>query len=60
MAADTGIDNPFYNDRPMFFVVYYKYWSIALYTMITVSGGMMECNTMDMYSIPESLYTAGQ
>ena len=60
MAADIGVDDPFYNDRPMFFVVYYKNWIIALYTMTTVSGGMMACNTMDMYSIPESLYTAGQ
>ena len=49
MAADIGIDDPFYNDRPMFFVGYYKNWIIALYTISTVSGGMMACNTMDMY-----------
>ena len=60
MAGDIRIDDPFYNDRPMIFVVYYKYWIIALYTKNTVSWGMMVCNTMDMYSIPGSLYTASQ
>ena len=60
MAADIGIDDPFYNDRPMFFVGYYKNGIIALYTISTVSGGMMACNTMEMYSIPKGLYTAGQ
>ena len=60
MAGDIDVDDRFYNDRPLIFVVYYKYWSIALYTISTVSWCMMECNTMDMYSIPRSLYTAGQ
>ena len=60
MAGDIGIDDPFYNDWTMIFLVYYKYWSIALYTISTVSWGMMACDTIDMYSIPRSLYTAGQ
>ena len=33
---------------------------IALYTIGTVSCGMMAYNTTDMYPIPGSLYTAGQ
>ena len=60
MAGDIDIDDAFYNDRPMILVPYYKYWSIALYTLKTVSWGMIASNTMDMYSIPRSLYTAGQ
>ena len=60
MAGDIGIDRPLYNDRPIIFVVYYKYWSIALYTISTMSWGKMKCYTVNMYSIPGSLYTAGQ
>ena len=33
MAGNLGTDEPFYNDRPMIFVVYNKCWSIALYTI---------------------------
>ena len=37
MAADIGIDEPFFYDRPKILAVYYKYWSIALSTISTVS-----------------------
>ena len=40
MASDIAIDDPFYNDRPMIFVVYYKSWSIALYTISTVYSNL--------------------
>ena len=60
MAADIGIYDPLYNDRPIIFVVYNKYRSIALYAISTVSWGMIACSIMDMYSIPGTLYTAGQ
>ena len=55
MAGDIGI-----NDRPIILVVYNKYWSIALYTKSTISWGMIAWYIMDMFSIPGTLYTAGQ
>ena len=55
-----GINDPLYNDRPIILVVYNKYWSIALYTISNVSWGMIACDIMEMYSIPGTLYTAGQ
>ena len=53
------IDDPFYNDQPMIFIAYYKYCIIALYTIRTVSLGMMPCNNMDIHWIPGSSNTTG-
>ena len=33
MVADIGIDDPFYNDRPMILVVYIKYWKLKAATL---------------------------
>ena len=60
MASQIWMDETFYKDRPMTFIVYYKYCIIALYTMITVSWSIVSCNTVDKYSIQESLNTSGQ
>ena len=32
MAGQMGMDDPFYNDRPMILHGYYKYAIISLYT----------------------------
>ena len=53
------IDDPFYNDQPMIFIVYYKYCIIALYTIKIVSLGMMPFNNMDIQWISMSSNTPG-
>ena len=53
------IDDPLYNDQPMIFIAYYKYCIIALYTIRTVSLGMMPCNNMDIHWISGSSNTPG-
>ena len=59
MAAHISIDDPFYYDRPMVFIVYYKYCFIDLYTICTVSLCMISYNSMDIYWISGSSNTPG-
>ena len=60
MAGQMGMENPFYNDRPIIFVVYCKYAFIAMYTTSIVCWRMIRCITMRIYSLSWSLKTSGQ
>ena len=60
MTGHIGMAEPFYNDRPIIFVVYCKYAIIALYTTSIVCWGMIRCITMHIYSLLWSLKTSGQ
>ena len=60
MAGQMGMEEPFYNDRPMILPDYYKYAIISLYTTSIVYLGMVRCIAMCIYSISWSLKTSGQ
>ena len=60
MAGHIGMAEPFYNDRPIIFVVHCKYAIIALYTTGIICWGMILCSTMRIYPIPGSLKTSSQ
>ena len=60
MARQMGMEDPFYNDRPMVLQDYNKYAIISLYTTSIVYQGMVRCLTMCIYSIPWSLISSGQ
>ena len=60
MAGQMGMDDPFYNDRPMVLHGYYKYAIISLYTTKYCVLSMERCSTMCIYSISWSLGTSGQ
>ena len=60
MAGQMGMEDPFYNDRPMVLQDYYKYAIISLYTTSIVYQSMERSITMYIYSISWSLKTSGQ
>ena len=60
MAGQMGMEEPFYNDRPMVLQDSYKYAIISLYTTSTLYLGIVRCSTMRIYSIPGILKTSGQ
>ena len=55
-----GMEDPFFNDRPMILHNYYKYAIISLYTTSIVYQSMERSITMCIYSISWSLKTSGQ
>ena len=60
MAGQMGMEEPFYNDRPMILQDYYKYAIISMYTTSIVYWSIERCITMCIYSISWSLKTSGQ
>ena len=60
MAGEMGMEDPFFNDRPMILHNYYKYAIISLYTTSIVYQSMERSITMCIYSISWSLKTSGQ
>ena len=60
MTGQMGMEEPFYNDQPIFFVVYCKYAIIVLHTTSIEFWGMILYSTMHVYSIPGSLKTPSQ
>ena len=60
MAGQMGMEEPFYNDRPMILQDYYKYAIISLYTTSIVYQSMERRITMCIYSISWSFKTSGQ
>ena len=60
MAGQMGMEEPFYNDRPMILQDDYKYAIISLYTTSIVYQRMERRITMCIYSVSWSLKTSGQ
>ena len=60
MAGQMGMEEPFYNDRPMILQDYYKHAMISMYKTNIVYSGMKLCITMCIYSISRSLIPPGQ
>ena len=58
MAGQMGMEEPFYNDRPMILPDYYKYAIIALYATSILCLAKVRCITMGIYSTQAILKTS--
>ena len=56
MAGQMGMEEPFYNDRPMILPDYYKYAIIALYATSILCLAKVRC--MGIYSTQAILKTS--